>query len=530
MTRHVCGGIYYALKGGEISLSERNMSIVYSSRIDKLTECNSSFDRGVLRVCYVGKNRNNSFISKGTFERCIDTIFNCPIVCRYDRDEDEIGAHDMELARDRDGNLDLINITHPVGVIPESAKWWFEEVEEDDGSIHEYLCVDALIWKRQEAYKKIKADGITDESMEITIKDGHMEDGVYIIDSFEFTAFCLLGTAEPCYESASLLLFSQESFKKQFSEMMAEFKESFSLVQSSQEVVNHNQNILEGGEEAMDEKRALMAQYGLSEDMLDFDLDSLSVEELTEKFEALTAGSAEEPAENPDQDSNANFALAEQFMSELITALHSVTMETCFGEMNRYWYCDYDPDVSEVYAHDCEDWNLYGFSYSMSGDCVVIDFESKKRKKFAIVDFDEGEQSPAFASVFSLLETRYSENDSMWSQKYTTLESEKTEMESELTSLRSFKAEFDIAADNAARSNIFAQFEDLVGIEAFDALREENSEFTIEEVEEKCYALRGRHNTKKFTVEETRNPKLPVEQTHVEDEPYGGIFIKYNIR
>lgn len=49
-------------------------SLVFSSGIDKLTEHNSSFDRGVLKVCYVGKNRNGSFISKETFERCMKSI------------------------------------------------------------------------------------------------------------------------------------------------------------------------------------------------------------------------------------------------------------------------------------------------------------------------------------------------------------------------------------------------------------------------------------------------------------------------
>ena len=46
----------------------------------------------------------------------------------------------------------------------------------------------------------------------------------------------------------------------------------------------------------------------------------------------------------------------------------------------------------EVYCWDRNDWLLYGFGYKLNGDSVVIDFESKKRKKYTIVDFDEGEQ------------------------------------------------------------------------------------------------------------------------------------------
>ena len=202
-------------------MGERNMSIVFSSGIRNLVERDSSFDSGVLRVAYTGKNRNNSFISKETFERCMPSIYNCPIVCNYDRESDTIGSHDMELVSD-DNGMRIVNITQPVGVIPESAKYWWEEIEDDSG-LHEYLCVDALIWKRQEAYRKIKDDGITDESMEITVKEGGMVDGVYVIDRFEFTAFCLLGTAKPCYESASLEMFSCDDFKQQLAMMMREF-------------------------------------------------------------------------------------------------------------------------------------------------------------------------------------------------------------------------------------------------------------------------------------------------------------------
>ena len=87
-------------------------------------------------------------------------------------------------------------MTQPVGVIPESANYWWETYEDKNVS-REYLCVDALIWKRQEAYQKIKDNVVTDESMEIKVLDGRMKDGVYVIDAFEFLAFCLLESAEP---------------------------------------------------------------------------------------------------------------------------------------------------------------------------------------------------------------------------------------------------------------------------------------------------------------------------------------------
>ncbi len=506
-------------------MSERSMSIVFSSSFDRLTEFNSSFDKGVLRVCYVGKNRNNSFISKETFERCMGSIYNCPIVCRYDRELDEIGAHDMELVRSDDG-LSIVNLTSPVGVIPESARYWWEEIEEDDGAIHEYLCVEALLWKRQEAYEKIKENGITDESMEITIQEGSMRDGVYVIERFEFTAFCLLGTAEPCYESAALVMFSKDGFKAKLDEMMREFKENCSTAQPSQEDAIQKKNDSEGGDEALDEKKALMAQYGLDEDALGFNLEDYSVEELTAKFEELKRGGQKDPKEDE------RFALAEQFREELISALGAVKVDTCFGEMSRYWYVDYDSEVMEVYCYDQEDWNLYGFTYSMNGDHVVIDFDSKKRKKFAITDFDEGEQTAAFAAVYSAISAQYTQNDTQWAEKYQAVSDKIASMESELSALRSFKAGVETEKANEERAEILSRFSDLAGVEAFEALRGDSGGYSPEELEEKCYAIRGRNQTQKFSLSQgQKTPKLPVEKRGEDDtEPYGGVFAKYGIR
>lgn len=519
------------------------MSIIFSSQFDRLTEYNSSFDKGVLRVCYAGKNRNNSYIGKETFERCIQTIYNCPIVCRYDRELDEIGSHDMELVTGSDGKMRLVNITHPVGVIPESANYWWENIEEGSGAIHEYLCVEALLWKRQEAYQKIKDDGISDESMEINIVEGRMKDGVYVIDKFEFTAFCLLGTARPCYESASLMTFSESDFESSLHEMMKDFKESLSGVGKPG---TYSEFSLEGGNVALEEKKALMTQYGLTEEMLGFNLDDFSIEELTAKFEEMKADPAAEPPVEPpveepvsdpvaepttDPVVESQFALAEQFKEELIEALGAEKIDSCFGEMSRYWYVDYDAGVSEVYCYDQNDWKLYGFAYSMNGDHVSVDFDSKKRKKFTIADFDEGEQTAAFAGVFAMLSERFATKDNEWAEKYQSAVDSASQMESELNELRSFKADVEKAESDKEKEELFSAFEDLVGVEAFEALRDDCEKFSLEEIEEKCFAIRGRKQTGKFALSSGKAPKLPIDKAGVgEDEPYGGVFAKYGIR
>lgn len=495
------------------------LNLVFDSSLASLCDVNSSFDSGILQVAYTNQNRNGSFISKETFERCIKTIYNCPIVCNYNRETDSIGSHDMELVRNDNGDMYIANITTPVGMVPESAKYFWKNVEEDDGSVHEYLCVEVLLWKRQEAYRKIKRDGITSESMEISIKDGKTVDGVYIINDFEFTAFCLLGSAEPCYESASLEVFSINGFKEQLAEMMQEFKETFTLVAPAKAVDDiHPQNYSEGGEKALEDKKALMAQYGLTEDMLDFQLNDFSEDELREKFEAIVENQKKE-----------KFALAEQFKEELIEALSVEKVETCFGEMSRYWYTDYDAEAMEVYCYDYEDWKLYGFSYSMNGDKVSIDFGCKTRKKYSIVDFDEGEQPSVFAAIYSKVAEQYSANDKQWAEKYQTASEEVASMNEEVNTLRKFKADTEAAIAKGERDEVFAKFEDLVGIDAFEALKEDCMKYDADSIEEKCYAIRGRNGTQAKFNYEPKAPKLKIEKTDNSTEPYGGLFTKYKV-
>lgn len=497
-------------------MDKKNIKLQFKSSIERITEINDSFSSGVLRICYTGVNRNGSSISKQVLEAAIPSLFNCPVVCNYDTTSDTIGGHDMEVVTNDAGDIRCVNLTSAVGVIPESAKVWWESIE-DGGDTHEYLVTEALLWKRSPVYQKISEDGITSQSMEISVSDGAMREGVFEITDMTFTALCLLGDdVEPCFESASLQMFSSDEIHRQFSELMDDLKKSFAQVRPSNEVTTY-QIILEGGKEALDEKKELMTQYGFTEEMLDFSLEDFSVEELTEKFETMK--------------SEKEFALAEQFRSELIDALSVEKIETCFGEMSRYWYVDYDGEANEVYCYDESDWTLCGFSYSMNGDHVVIDFESKKRKKFAIVDFDEGEQQRTFSAVYDAISALYEDSKSEWEQKYQSAESEMVGLKEELNGLREFKANIEVEAAKQERDALFAQFEDLVGIPAFDELCNDCGKFSIEELEEKCYAIRGRKQTEKFALgNEPKAPKMPIDQNPiVVNEPYGGVFTEYGI-
>ena len=142
----------------------------------------------------------------------------------------------------------------------------------------------------------------------------------------------------------------------------------------------------------MDKKEELVKKYGINVDELDFSIDDFSIEELTVKFEEMKSkskdGKKTEINKVVNQKGNDKYTLTESVVNEIQRVLFEVEIETVYGTCPRYCYVDCDFDRSEVYCWDSNDWLLYGFTYSINGDRVTIDFDSKKRMKYDIVEFD----------------------------------------------------------------------------------------------------------------------------------------------
>ena len=480
--------------------------ITYESALTNLCERNSSFDSGVLRIAYPGRNRNKTSISKEVFERCIGSLRNCPVVCNYDRESDTLGGHDMEVVRDADGNIKVCNLTTPVGVIPESARVWWDNVTEEDGTVREYLYAEVLLWKRQEAYDKLKRDGVTAHSMEIKVKDGEMIDGYYVIYDFEFTAFALIGVT-PCFESSAIEVFSLRGFKEQMEEMMKELKLSNGLVYASAPsgAEDNDRKKTEGGEDELDEVI----------------LNHVDVEPEAE------------PAVSENGEAQTEFTLTGDIVEALMRSLDVEKICCEWGEYPKYCYVDCDIDIGEVYAWDRADWLLYGFKYEMNGDNAVIDFESKTRKKYVIADFDEGDQANPFPEVFEMMNKAIAEN-SEWESKYADSQSELATAMEKIGVLEQYKQDNEILKLKEEIAGVFAKFKDLEGIEAFEEMKaaatvsadDGSLSVSVEDLEEKCFALRGRYSTKPAQAEE-KVPKLIVDREKPKTGRYGDLFERY---
>lgn len=485
-----------------------------------IEDINSSFAKAKLKVMYTGANPNKTYFSKDAVIKALPSMKNVPIVCHWDTDEGMIGGHDVEVYLDKDGSPALRNLTEPCGVVPEHYTSYFAVESDDKGVEHEYLYIDDLImWKRQDVFKHIVNDlgGKVSHSMEIIVHDMEtMENGTIDIKNFEFTALCLLEADTPCFSGSELEVYSTQGFKAKMEQMMKELRESY--------IGSDN---IEGGDVKLQEKNELAAKYGIDPAALDFSMEDFSVEELTQKFEAIKA-----KQDVPENTAEQDYTLASVTREALMNAVETAKTIDRWGDTHpMYLYRDYDPEKGEVYAEEWTTWKLYGFKYTMNGDAPVIDFESKTPKKYEIVDFEGEEQPNRIAEFFSAV---YDDIDkklaagSEWESKYTAAQTELDNANAELAELREYKAGIEAAADKAAKDELLGKFSDLAGVEEFAKLSADAGSYSVEDLEEKCYAIRGRNMV--FSKKAIKSPKIMVDANNTDDdpnEPYNGIVVKY---
>lgn len=529
-----------------------------NASVYNIREVNSSFAVASLDVMYTGENPNMSNISRKAVEGALPTLPNVPIVCNYDPENREIGGHDVEFVSDDDGNIRMRNLTVPCGVVTDHTRFSFQVKKDKYGVEHEYLVADGVVlWKRQEVYEYIVNDcnGVIPHSMEIDVTDGAMNKntGYFDIHGFEFNALCLLGNVRPCFEGSQLKVYSANDMKEQISQMLDELKQCYSLIASASDAVDNIQtHSSKGGDMMHDEIMKLAEEFGIDVSTLDFSLEGMSIDDVRAKFEEMSSGSTDgetsgtqtednaASADNSDEGtddgadtgSTENFELNRNITEGIFDAMSKEVIHYEWGDAPKYYLVDYDADAMMIYAESAEDWKIYGFKYAMDGDTVVVDWSSKSRMKWAIVEYDEGAKemssvaSEVFSTVSSMLEDATSRNDELQA-KLDEVQESFSALSKEVEGLREYKSSTEAAS-------VFAMFSDMEGNEAFEALKQSVVDGTVvltkDALEEKCYAIRGRMaSVAKFSAEQ-KTPKIIVDDRKNDDtveKPYSGIVEKY---
>jgi len=412
-------------------VSEKQVAVVDAVLSFSTSENDERFAPCVIKIAHAGLNRNKSIISKEVFEQHAKTAYGCPIVCNYDIAGDSIGGHDKAIVCTED-SARLINITHPVGYVPDGSKYWWETIVENEEE-KEYLCVDAVLWKREAAFRHIEEQGHLAQSMEISIRlNDFVKDGdFFIVNAFTFVAFCLLERDEPAMRSACIELFSSSTFVEQFSLLMEEF--------------HQYQNEERRTEMPTDTTKTEVAATGQ-----EFSLDASAMHyELAKRLAAFEAC--------PD-----------------------------YPDWPRFDAIDFDPATCEVFAYDYVDHCICGFKYTVSGDDITVARDTYAKKKSKYVDWEHG--SDTGVNVVRM----YAESK----ERVFALETEKKSLSANVEQLTAFRVAAETAEHEHAVQALRTEFSDLANEAAFKELLEQNGGMPIDELTEKAYAMRGRMGSK----------------------------------
>ena len=193
---------------------EKTLNITsFATFTDIEPSLNPSFHKAKTRIMAIESVANRCNFSTNSVVDSLPTLKNVPIVAQYSDETGNFKGHEFDVR----GSA----LTYGIGVIPESAEQWIEEVEEN-GEVKKYLCSDVLLWKRQKKeFEFIKNHKGLNVSMEVMITDANFDDNEILnIDSFYFTAVTVLGVGvTPASDSANITFAKNEA---QIKEMMFE--------------------------------------------------------------------------------------------------------------------------------------------------------------------------------------------------------------------------------------------------------------------------------------------------------------------
>lgn len=517
---------------------KRRLSLDFTMGFSEGMGYNKKFEKVVVAVAYTGLNRNHSIIEKDAFERALPSMKNIPLVANYDMSQDELGGHDLEIVTDKDGQLQVVNATVAFGVVPESANQWWEARE--DG--REYLMTEALLWKRSPATKHVMEQKQVGQSMEILVEDNQWfvnKDNNIVISDFEFDALCAIGV-EPCFEAASIQLASERvlsSFRQQFALMLDDLKK-FSLEEGGKADLMDNEQAVDIQElvEVVEEVAVEDAQEGILYAEETVAEETEVVEEITEADVATVEETCEELS-TEETKSEAEETTEETVTEEFTQNNFEVYYNTKRRALTNLFKDTYERDEQGEVVHATEYWVIdFTDNYVFVNIYMWDGNESTSTDVRYPYTFDEQTLSAALTGSAEKVFPRYLTSDEIskleadtkafadMSKEFEEYKTNYTVSNDEVQKLIDYKENSEKEIRDAAVAEIFELFDEELGdMEEYKALREDNSNMTVTELEEKCFMLRGKKTFTRKTIK--RSPKLRVEDERPQAEsPYGDLF------
>lgn len=299
-----------------------------------------------IKVMYLGKNRNGSYIDKPTAIEMAKTLRSVPIVGAYKEDIRDFGDHG-EVLTIEDGEIKFSCKTVPYGFVAPDADVWFQKFEDTNEfgevDVREYMMTTGYLWTGQfpEANRVIEQGN--GQSMEIDINDGHWaqdqnEMEFFIINDAVFTKLCILGDdVEPCFEGASVTspevseTFSNEKkFTRTLFAMMNELKNALNEGES----MSVENAVVESAENEVMETEEFAAEEPAIEDgnetTEEFAADEEKKDDQEDEGEEPESDDVDEPEDKDDEksdeeDKKSEKAALQSQVEELSSALGELT-------------------------------------------------------------------------------------------------------------------------------------------------------------------------------------------------------------
>lgn len=351
---------------------------------------NNNFHRARLKVLHDGVNKNGSNIPLDAIEDAMESIKNTPILAFIERDKDGeaigFGGHESTVTiKEKDGELyfDEFFEEIPIGVIPESNNAIIEEI---DGK--NYLICDCFIWKSysNEAYDMLVENKKNDVSCEIEAKSIDFEDdGTMTIKKFQFLGVTVIGLP-PGMEGAEIDMnvnfskYNKEQFTSKVEELNTYLKKELKNSVKEAKKMENNKKM----------------EFGLSIE-------------------------------------NLKNAIRSQLDNKTIQKVDYWGDSYCCPE---YYLITILPEEKIVILEDANEWyKYYGVSYSLSGDEVLLDFDTKKEYVNDWREKQVGETVVAFEKEDNLKDVIL--------EKFSQKENEIVGLKEELVELKTFKANYE---------------------------------------------------------------------------------------
>lgn len=476
----------------------KNKDVALNTNIPVTFQKVSQFDNRFVQVkiflMHLGLNYNGSVFTKESVERALPSLKNTPILGYVDENaigQKDYAGHEMELVVE-DGDYKFKYLGSAFGVIPETNNARWETKRGDDGQEREYLVVDGLMWSKfDDAMGILDRDQIKGQSMELHDDyDGEFdEEGNFVFNKFSFYGACILGDGvQPAMQRATVeRVFSADMLNQEVNKMMEEFKLNYGSFE--------NKEVKEGNEVTFEE---MLEKFGVTAEQLtekginaeEYSMEELEAKikeafEVTEEESPETNQSSEEGKQEPEQNHEADKADEDEKGDE---GAQDTPEDEFQAEEGKESQKPEDTPEDEFEAPE--------------GDGE----ESNKKSG----ESEEGDEEPSedFEKLYSELTTKYEK-----------LQEDFEEVQGKLDKFEkaSHKAQADAVIDS------FGLDEDDV-----KAIKENVHNFSIEQIEEKMYALVGRKN---FSIEQPKPNKIAVQQegNTQTGKSYSHLFAKHGI-